>query len=58
MGIVCRRSAAYVPGWKELMMDVRVLRYFLAIAREESFTGAAEALMMSQPTLSKQIAQI
>ena len=39
-------------------MDVRVLRYFLAIAREESFTGAAEALMMSQPTLSKQIAQI
>ena len=39
-------------------MDVRVLRYFLAIAREESFTGAAEALMMSQPTLSKQIAQL
>ena len=47
-----------MPGWKELMMDVRVLRYFLAIAREESFTGAAEALMMSQPTLSKQIAQL
>ena len=40
------------------MMDVRVLRYFLAVAREESFTGAAEALMMSQPTLSKQIAQL
>ena len=39
-------------------MDVRVLRYFLAVAREESFTGAAEALMMSQPTLSKQIAQL
>lgn len=51
-------SLARMPGRKELMMDVRVLRYFLAVAREESFTGAAETLMMSQPTLSKQIAQL
>lgn len=36
-------------------MDIRVLRYFLAIAREESFSRAAEALHLTQPTLSRQI---
>ena len=36
-------------------MDIRVLRYFLTIAREESFSRAAQALYLSQPTLSRQI---
>ena len=36
-------------------MDLRVLRYFLAVAREESISGAAEALHLSQPTLSRQL---
>ena len=36
-------------------MDIRVLRYFLTIAREESFSRAADALFLSQPTLSRQI---
>jgi DNA-binding transcriptional LysR family regulator len=36
-------------------MELRVLRYFLAVAREESITGAAEALHVTQPTLSKQL---
>ena len=36
-------------------MDIRVLRYFLAIAREENMTRAAEALHVTQPTLSKQL---
>ena len=30
-------------------MDVRVLRYFLAVAREQTISGAAEVLHMTQP---------
>ena len=39
-------------------MEIRVLRYFLAIVREESITKAAELLHITQPTLSRQIAQM
>ena len=36
-------------------MDIRVLQYFLTVAREESITRAAEALRMTQPPLSRQL---
>ncbi len=36
-------------------MDIRVLQYFLAVAREESITKAAERLRMTQPPLSRQL---
>ncbi len=36
-------------------MELRVLRYFLAVAREESISAAAESLHLTQPTLSRQL---
>lgn len=39
-------------------MEIRVLRYFLAVVQEESMTKAAEVLHVTQPTLSRQIAQM
>ncbi len=36
-------------------MDIRVLQYFLAVAREENITKAAEVLHMTQPPLSRQL---
>ena len=36
-------------------MELRVLKYFLTVAREGSITGAANSLHLTQPTLSRQI---
>lgn len=36
-------------------MEFRVLKYFLAVAREENISAAAESLHVTQPTLSRQL---
>lgn len=36
-------------------MEIRVLKYFLTVAREGSITGAANYLHLTQPTLSRQL---
>ena len=36
-------------------MELRVLRYFIEVAREQNITAAAERLHITQPTLSKQL---
>lgn len=39
-------------------MDIRVLNYFLMVAREENITKAAQLLHITQPTLSRQLMQL
>ncbi|WP_429190916.1 LysR family transcriptional regulator [Fusobacterium sp. PH5-44] len=39
-------------------MEIRILRYFLAIANEGTITGAAEKLYITQPTLSRQMMEL
>ena len=39
-------------------MDIRVLRYFLTVVREENISKAAQALHVTQPPLSRQMAQL
>lgn len=39
-------------------MDLRVLKYFLAVAQEESISRAAEFVHVTQPTLSRQIMEL
>lgn len=36
-------------------MELRVLRYFITITEEGSISKAAEKLMITQPTLSRQL---
>lgn len=49
-----RADKAKEPG----AMDIRVLRYFLAVAREGTISGAAAALHVTQPTLSRQLMEL
>ncbi|MDO4281012.1 MAG: LysR family transcriptional regulator [Peptococcaceae bacterium] len=39
-------------------MELRALRYFLTVVREENITRAAEVLHITQPTLSRQMTQL
>lgn len=54
-----RRSNCLMPESKRIYrgdkMELRVLQYFLAVAREQNISAAAESLHLSQPTLSTQL---
>lgn len=39
-------------------MDIRALRYFVEVVKRQGFTAAAEALFVTQPTISKMVRQI
>ena len=41
--------------WYDLYMELRELKYFLAVAREQSISKAADALFVTQPNLSRQM---
>lgn len=60
-GIICYNILewlSFISERKVEIMDIRVLRYFLTIAREESISGAADFLHLTQPTLSRQIREL
>ena len=40
------------------MMELRVLQYFLAVAREQNISAAAQSLHLTQPTLSRQLREL
>lgn len=48
----------YKLCWEEYLLEIRTLRYFLEIAREENMTKAAERLHVSQPSLSRQMKEL
>lgn len=50
-----RKSHAILNEEGEYLMELRVLQYFLTVAREQSVSGAAEYLHLTQPTLSRQL---
>lgn len=39
-------------------MEIRLLKYFLTVACEQSITSAAEILHITQPTLSRQLMEL
>ena len=40
------------------MMELRVLQYFLAVAKEQNISAAAHSLHLTQPTLSRQLREL
>ena len=50
-----RKSHAILNEEGEYLMELRVLQYFLTVAREQSVSRAAEYLHLTQPTLSRQL---
>lgn len=50
---------AILPAEKGgIRMEVRILKYFLAVAQEQSITKAAELLHTTQPNLSRQLNEL
>ncbi|MDO4937825.1 MAG: LysR family transcriptional regulator, partial [Sutterellaceae bacterium] len=39
-------------------MELRALRYFVEVVRQKSYTTAAQKLFVTQPTLSRQVADL
>lgn len=55
----CKKNINDAKAWSRnqggIVLELRVLNYFLTVAREENITKAANLLHMTQPTLSRQI---
>lgn len=53
-----RLIKAFISKKEAAHMDIRVLKYFLMVAKEENITKAATLLHVTQPTLSRQLMQL
>lgn len=49
---------AYIINIGGMIVEIRVLNYFLTVARKQSFSKAAQELHITQPTLSRQIKEL
>jgi hypothetical protein len=49
---------SWIAAWREATVELRHLRYFVAIAEEQSFSRAAERVWVAQPGLSTQIRRL
>lgn len=59
MQICAILTTLYKSDKKEVVsLDIKVLQYFLAVAREESITKAARTLHMTQPPLSRRLKEL
>ena len=57
--IECVHMPTCEHAWdKEIIMEIRVLRYFIALANERNISKAAESLHLTQPTLSRQLKEL
>ena len=55
---LCWKLVIIDVGSVNNIVEIRVLKYFLMVAREENITKAAALLHLTQPTLSRQIMQL
>ena len=55
---LCWKLVIIDVGSVNNIVEIRVLKYFLIVAREENITKAAALLHLTQPTLSRQIMQL
>lgn len=53
-----QRPVICYPQKEAMALELRVLKYFLVVAREENITRAAALLHVTQPTLSRQLIQL
>ncbi len=55
---MCLWQSPQVVERHGIEMEIRVLRYFLTVVREQGINRAAEVLHITQPTLSRQLLQL
>ena len=53
-----RKLVVSWPCQEVSFVELRVLQYFLAVAREQSVSAAAQSLHLTQPTLSRQLREL